>query len=43
MKTHFTRKDTVNTQDKLLRTILRAFVLSFLGYMKNLCLEVIPM
>ena len=31
MKAHFTRKDTVNTLDKLLRSILRVFVLSFLG------------
>ena len=31
MKAHFTRKDTGNTLDKLLRSILRAFVLSFLG------------
>ena len=30
MKAHFTRKDTVNTLNKLSRSILRAFVLSFL-------------
>ena len=30
MKAHFTRKDIVNTLNKLSRSILRAFVLSFL-------------
>ena len=31
MKAHFTRKDTADTPDKLLRSILKAFVLIFLG------------